>query len=1208
MTRTPLTSDALGTDAVETVLGWLDDPGDRVELVLARDDGGWDRVPAAALIARVRTYSSRIAKVLAGGESDQPVAVLAHTGLTAVAAYWAVLDSGGALVPLAPPGIGDVEETVDRVAGILRAAGCPALVTTPDVAEAARAAVARSGREVTVLVVSDDDEVALPADGPPPAPADRGDLALVQFTSGSTGDPRGLPVTWESLAHNTTAINDHFGLRPEDAFASWIPLHHDMGLVGILLASFPAGAALTLLRPDQFLRSPRRWLEAMTWSTITASPSFGLGYAARRLTPEAVADLDLSGWRCTAVGSEPVRFRDVGPFLELVEPLGMRREGLIPAYGLAETTLMACAHRAGEPLTAVRLASAPRAGHHVDIAETWDGRGPVPGEGERGRWSVDLGRPDADTVVEILGPDGGALPDGRFGEIAVRGPSVSAGYRGAGHAAPDPAADAAEGRTRFVDGRLLTGDGGMLLDGRLHVLGRLGTAVTVAGRTVLMEDVDAAASSALGVPGGRLAAVSLTELDPPVVALVVEVSDPRGEKDGASDGGSGAAGPDPVVGPARRVVTSVVGDSARAVVVTAPRGAVTRTSSGKPRRRALAGVLRGPLPEGWAWHDGATVTTGRTPSTSASVGGHRAAADDVLAVFAAVRDEVSVPPGAAVLHEGSLAEGFGNARSDVDFLVVVPGDAATPTMPTVLFALGRRVEVRTRSVGQVAEQYAALSAYLAGDRAPTADGPGDDLLNRCQRLLGARVVVDSPALSETAPPHRDAFAGLVAQWWRVRGRHCLARAAAEQQLLGTAATPATATTPDTAATGWAREGVLQLAKAWLAERGETYIESKWTDLQLARVEEAGGADAALAADCRAALGAGPPDGGWASLADRLDAGAVPAPDSLVVLRSPGVTTWTIGDRLHVLHPEGHVAVFDGEAAGHWRSVVPGRALTDHLRRDPGIGATLVEALDAGLVRLGIAAPASSAPPVPVVPAIAMCGAAEPSFATAAPAAIALRLDGATPPGVPDPVDAPDPADAPMTSVAPWFPALTGPRLASCGLGLVWANIVLENAREDLDGALRDRQWGVASAAARRQVAMAVRALLSASGVHPLPPDADPSHNIRRLCARTAEVRAIADEVAELMGAPTSPDRLVADPETVRGRVEALTTSIRELACGEDFPSSFDGGTEWGRTLGIAYDWLRLGAHLDSRIPLDEARDLLETGGRQPHEEAHDVDA
>lgn len=1177
------------TDPARAVTGWIDDPRPGLELVLARDDGGWDRVPADDLVARIRAYSHRLSGLLSGAPDDgvdRPVAVLAHTGLAAVAAYWAVLDSGGALVPLAPPGIGDAEETVDRVAGILRAAGCPVLVSTTDVEPVARAAVERSGLDLAVMVVDDDDEPSAPAASarPDATPTDRGDLALVQFTSGSTGDPRGVPVTWTSLAHNTAGMVDHFGLRPDDAFASWIPLHHDMGLVGVLLTAFPAGAPLTLLRPDQFLRSPRRWFEAMTWSTITSAPSFGLGYAARRLARESVADLDLSGWRCTAVGSEPVRLRDLRPFLEITEPLGLNRDGLIPAYGLAETTLMACAQRAGEPLSAVRLASAPRVGDTVDIADTWDGSGPVPSEDAEGRWSVDLGRPDADTVVEILGPDGTPLDDGRFGEIAVSGPSVSAGYRGGGASPGDAGEDAEEGRTRFSGGRLVTGDGGMLLAGRLHVLGRLGTAVAVAGRTVLMEDVDAAVSSSLGMAGGRLAAVSLTGSDPAVVALVLEIADPDGE-------------PEPVVAAARRVVRAVVGDSARVAVVTAPRGSVARTSSGKPRRRALAAHLRGALPPGWAWHEagappgGASATSPGSPSgpTTGRVAraGHRPADPEVQRVFEAVRDEVAVPAGAAVLHEGSLAEGFGNARSDVDFLVVLPGDAATPTMPTVLFALGRRVEVRTRSVGQVAAQFAAVSAHLDGEHAVAADEPGEDVLNRCQRLLGSRVVVDGPVLEQTGAPDPGAFAELVASWWRVRGRHCLARAVAEETLTGTPSE------------GWAREGVLQLAKAWLAERAETYIESKWTDLQLARV--AGRAETAVATRCRTALASGPPPEGWLELARDLDPGAVPDPGSLVVLREPGVTTWTIGGRVHVLHPSGHVAVFDGPAALHWRAIVPGRALTDHLSRDPRIGPALVESLDAGLVGLGLAPPHSAAAPEPVVPAIAMCDPAEPSFPRSRPADTLVRLDGAVP--APAPPGADGSGASTVEADLPWFPPLDGARLASCGLGLVWANIVLENAREDLDGALRDRQWGVACAAARRQVAMAVRALLSASGVYPLPPDADPARNVRRLCATTGEVRGIADEVADLSGPGTAAARIAADPGAVRDRLEALTARIRLLACGEDFPSSFDGGPEWGRTLGIAYDWLRLGAHLDTRIPLDEARDLLETGGRQPHEEA-----
>ena len=1178
-------------DPVDEIVGWLDDPGERLELILARDDGGWDRVAGPDLVRGIRWLSRRFTDALGGPDAapDQPVAVLAHSGLTTVASFWAALDCGAALVPLAPPGIGDASEIVERVAGILRAAGAPLIVATPDVAETARAAVAHCGGDVTVLVVSDEEVLA--ASGPEcddddtrGAPADRGRLALVQFTSGSTGSPRGVPVTWESLAHNTGAIEQHFGLRPDDSFASWVPLHHDMGLVGVLLTAFPAGCPLTLMRPDQFLRSPRRWLEAMTWSTLSAAPSFGLGYVARRVKPESVADLDLSRWRGTALGSEPLRLRDVGPFLELTEQLGLPRTNLIPAYGLAESTLLACAGRSGERLRAIRLATPPRPGVPVDVAEVWDGLGPVPREGVDGRWSIDLGRPDADTHFEVLGPDGSAVPEGCFGEVAMRSPSLSAGYRhsGAGadpHAASAAADDHFEGRTRFAnDGRLLTGDGGVILGGRLHVLGRLGTSVTVAGRTVLMEDIDAAVSSALGIPGGRLAAVSFTEFDPPVVALIVESDDPE-------------------VDPLRRVVRSVVGDAAGVAVVTAPRGAVSRTSSGKPRRRALAARLRDGLPEGWHWHGDGLSSDAAGPRavitdvemTGSRDSGHLTAEADILEVFEAVRDEVSVPVGAAVLHEGSLAEGFGNARSDVDFLVVVPGSAATPTMPTVLFSRGRRVEVRTRSVAQVRAQFDAVAEHLLPDRTPSVDSPGDDLLNRCQRLLGARIVVDSPALAEAAPPDRSAFAALTADWWRVRGRHCMARSVASAILLGEDG-------PGSDADGWAREGVLQLAKAWLALRGETYIESKWTDLQLARVEQTGGPDADLAARCRSSLGAARDPEGWTSLARALDAGSVPEAGSLVVVREPGVTTWMIGDRVHVLHPAGAVAVFDGPAAGHWRSMVPGRGLDDHLRCDPGIGPALIECVDAGLIGFGLVPAVPTGSLVRVEPAIAMCSAAEPSFPTVAPAQTMVRLDGATPPPTADGGDE-----------VPWFAPLTGARFASCGLGLVWANIVLENAREDLDGAIRDSQWGVASAAARRQIATAVRALLSASGIYPLPADTDPARDIRRLCAPTAEIRAIADEVAALWAEPTSPERMAADPEAARNRLETLTHRIRVIACGEDFPSSFDGGAQWGRTIGIAYDWLRIGAHLDSRIPLDEARDLLETGGRQPHEEVHGDD-
>jgi acyl-CoA synthetase (AMP-forming)/AMP-acid ligase II len=395
-------------------------------------------------------------------------------------------------------------------------------------------------------------------------------LALLQFTAGSSGSPRGVRISWRNLETHIAALHQWVRWRQDDSVASWLPLYHDMGLICLFLCSVVHRAHLWLLRPEQFLRSPASWLACLGrfGATMTAGPSFGYAYAARKVTSAELEGMDFSRWRVAAVGAERVDPAALDRFARLVAPNGFRREAFLPGYGLAEATLALTGTGLGE-LPA--LVSADRAslrfGEPVRVLE----RGCLDPAGDRGRgdWLVGCGRSLPGIRLWVVDAEGAPLGEGRLGEIVASGPWVAEGYQGA----------QASGPTRFAQGQLCTGDAGFLLDGELFVLGRMGDSTKVRGRSLYAEDVEARLAAIPGVPAGRVVVVfgRFDGLD--TVAAVVERE------------------PGAWVEPAARRLRSETGRSARVLVLQVPRYAIPRTSSGKPRRRLLGQeLMEGTLP------------------------------------------------------------------------------------------------------------------------------------------------------------------------------------------------------------------------------------------------------------------------------------------------------------------------------------------------------------------------------------------------------------------------------------------------------------------------------------------------------------------------------------------------------------------------------------------------------------------------------------
>ncbi|WP_267466423.1 AMP-binding protein [Nocardia blacklockiae] len=1244
-------------DDIAAVRGWLARPADDAGIHLADEADGWEYRSYRELADLAWGVAARLrAAGLTGGEG---ACVIMPTGFPCVAAFYAVWACGGVFTPVAPPTFGDLAQYISHVAAILRQARPRLVVTSADLRTLVVQAMAEAGRTDDPVLVEDAELVGEREFGEP------ADCALLQFTSGSTGTPRGVRVSWRNLANNIAMISRLVDWRPGEAMASWLPLYHDMGLVGAFFTTVTNQGDLYLMRPDQFVRDPARWLRAMTHAQHSPSPSFALGYVAHRVSPEEVAKLDLSGWRTLAVGSEPVEVADLRAFAELAGPQGFSADAYTLAYGLAEATLMVTSSARERPVTALRLDNASlRFGHPVlpvSEAALGDGRW-VTGAG----WITGLGFPTAESQVLVVDEDGRELPDGTLGEMVVTGDSVALGYT-------VPAA----GGTRIDNGRLYTGDAGFRYRGEVFVLGRMGTSLKVRGRSVFMEDIESRVARETGLTKGKLAAVACGEAGGQGVVLFAETA------------------PGAWIEQARSVLRAALGPAQTATVVTGPRGFIRRTSSGKPRRRHMWQLFGDGALEGAVVHEAAPAESHEIdgdavgPETVPAAATGRVAsaphwAADARRLLDRALELVSVPPNSAVLFEGSLAEGFGNDGSDVDFLAVAPGDEELPTLPTVLFLDGRRVEVRTRSAAQ-------LRAQLT--RVAEAADPDEDLLNRCQRFLRATVLrapAGSPDIDELRSllPYPE-FTRKLADWWYARARQAL-RYAVALDALG----------EREEAADWARDGLLQGVKAWAASRGETYVETKWLPEQLGRIvaqsglaadgdigreagratrqagagagpevgveagqdasrgtesearggtgpeagvgtelkagvgagpeadvgadprasdrtgpevgggtglkagagagPEVGGPRAGAGAGPRAGGGAGPGAGGVraseligrfralsgsASVSEMLDLaaefgvdGVAQDAEQVMLARVPGVTTWPIGGRVHVIRGDRDVFVLSEAGGRAWRSVVLRRSLREVLGR-ADIGAELAEFVRLGLVGLQWRGGE------PIAPALAMCKPLRPYTPAPGQVSPVLGLSGAGREGEAVATLAPLPAD----------------RFTACALDLVWSNVVLENVREDLVGAVKSGQGAVADIAAHRMIAMAVRMLLSAYGIHPLPADVAPGRTLARSLPGSAgereELRRAVDEASR-----TSFSRALADGADALAelaRLDDLVARVR-LRTGGDFPASFDSREQWRRTLDISYDWLRLAGYLDTDLPLDEARDLLTSGGRQPH--------
>ena len=538
------------------------------------------RLSIGELDRRARVVASALQRLNAHGER----ALLFYpTGEDFVTAFFGCMYAAVVAVPVPPPGPGRLTRALPRLQAIVRDAHARLVLTTSRVrASLPTIAAAAPDLEAMQWLATD----ALPSDSDAEwidPRIDAHSTAFLQYTSGSTTTPRGAVITHANVLHNEAAIQKRFEINEETVTVSWLPLYHDMGLIGALLGTLYVGGRLILMAPESFLQRPMRWLQAISRyrADVSGGPNFAFDQCVGRITAEQRATLDLSSWTLAFNGAEPVRADTLQRFTQMFAPCGFRGEAFYPCYGLAESTLLTTGgSRRALPVVKTLQPEALAGGLVVEVTEH--------DQSDHVRHVVGCGQSLDHQRIIIVDPESlRECPPGAIGEICVSGPSVAQGYLN------QPEETTRTFRAQVSGVRdcsfLRTGDLGFLDEGELFVTGRLKDLIIIDGRNHYPHDIERtveAADSAL--QPGACAAFSVDSDGAERLVIAAEVQRRGLERHGETSAHS-------TVRAIRRAVAETHGLEVHAVRLLRP-GSIPKTSSGKLRRLAcrdefLAGTL-----------------------------------------------------------------------------------------------------------------------------------------------------------------------------------------------------------------------------------------------------------------------------------------------------------------------------------------------------------------------------------------------------------------------------------------------------------------------------------------------------------------------------------------------------------------------------------------------------------------------------------------
>ena len=577
----PVTATPQNAQTLVEVLRWhVANHPDRTHITLLSGDDREEAMSYRELFEEAET--SAAALQYRGLKPQEAVVLMLPTARAYFSSFFGVLLAGGVPVPIYPPArMNQLEDHFKRHRTLLQNCQAAMLITIAEARAFARLFQAQS--DTLRAVVTTDDLAARHGHcDTPPITAE--DIAFLQYTSGSTGNPKGVVLTHANLLANIRASGRALQADSTDVFVSWLPLYHDMGLIGAWFGTLYHATRLVIMSPLMFLARPQRWLWAMHRyrGTLSAAPNFAYELCLRRLLDRDLEGLDLGAWRAALNGAEPVNPNTVRRFCERFASYGFRREAMAPVYGLAEATLALAMPPLGRgPLIdRIEREAFMNEGMAVEAGPT------IPTIGTSGTNVLEFmacGQPLPAHEVRIVDDGGRELPERREGRLQFRGPSATAGYF------RSPAAS----RELIQSGWVTPGDLAYIARGEVYITGRTQDIVIRAGRNIYPHELEEAVGELPGVRRGRVAVFGSPDPQSGTERLVV-VAETNELQDEARER-------------LRVLVNTLASDLVGGPpddLVLAPSGTVLKTSSGKIRRGACrelyeAGAIGRRQPPAW---------------------------------------------------------------------------------------------------------------------------------------------------------------------------------------------------------------------------------------------------------------------------------------------------------------------------------------------------------------------------------------------------------------------------------------------------------------------------------------------------------------------------------------------------------------------------------------------------------------------------------